>query len=60
MNAYKFNSTAQTFLRYVIFKQNNVPFSDIYKYVKDLHLESNIIETNDGKFYKVVLEEIKI
>jgi hypothetical protein len=60
MNSWKFNSTAQTFLRIAISNQLNIPISDIYKTVKSLdsYLNENVIETKDGKKYILVLEEI--
>lgn len=60
MNSWKFNSTAQTFLRIAISNQLNIPISDIYKTVKslDFYMHSSIIETKDGKKYTLVLQEI--
>lgn len=57
MNAYRFNSMAQYYLKKAISEQLNINISDIYKIVKNI--EGNIVETKDDKKYKITLTEIK-
>lgn len=58
MNSWKLNSMAGHFFRQIICKGLNIPHTEIYKVVKSIDNDS-IIETHDGKKYKLTLEEIK-
>jgi hypothetical protein len=58
MQSWKFNSIAQAVLRVHIMRSLNIAYTDVYKTIKDVYLPSGIIETKDGKKYKLVLEEI--
>lgn len=58
MNSWKFNSTAQNFLKILICKIHKIAYSDFYRWVKTLDNENGIVTTADGKKYKVTLEEI--
>lgn len=59
MNSWKFNSTANYVLRAAIYNSLNISPLDVYKTLKSIGTYSpDIIETKDGKKYKLVLEEI--
>lgn len=58
MNAFKFNGQAGHLTRQAIVTSLNIPWTDLYKVVKDIN-HKGIIETKDGKKYKLILEEIK-
>jgi len=60
MQSWKFNSIANYSLRIAIATSLNIPFSDVYKTVRDI--DNNgfrcTVKTKNGKKYKLVLEEI--
>jgi len=47
MNAYKFNSTAGTWLRLAISNVLKVPHRDVYAHVRDLDLKKQVITTKE-------------
>jgi len=57
MNSWKLNGIAGHLTRWAIIKKLNIPSTQIYKTVKSINNE-NIIETFDGKKYKLELKEI--
>lgn len=58
MNSWKFNSTASGILLVGIASELKIPTKDVYKTVKSLSVSPPIIETKDGKKYKLKLEEV--
>ncbi len=59
MNSWRFNSSAANVLRTAIYNSLKINPLDVYKTVKSVGTYSpDIIETKDGKKYKLVLEEI--
>lgn len=59
MNSWRFNSTASYVLRAAVYNSLKISPLDVYKTVKSIGTYSpDIIETKDGKKYKLVLEEI--
>lgn len=56
MQSWKFNSTAQGILREAIAKSLKIPYTDVYKTVRDTR--SNFIQTKDGKVYELILKEV--
>ena len=59
MNSWRFNSIANYVLRAAIYNSLNISPSDVYKTVKSIGGHGpDIIETKDGKKYKLVLEKI--
>jgi hypothetical protein len=58
MNSWKFNSTARHILALSITNFFKIPYSNIYKKVKEINEQTGIIITDDGKKYKLTLEEI--
>ncbi len=57
MNSWKLNGQAGHLVREAITKGLNIPFIDLYKTVKNID-NKGIIETKDGKKYKLELNEI--
>ena len=57
MNSWKLNGIVGHLARCAIIKKLNITFTQIYKTVKSINNE-NIIETFDGKKYKLELKEI--
>ena len=57
MNSWKLNGIAGHLTRCDIIKKLNITSTQIYKTVKSINNE-NIIETFDGKKYKLELKEI--
>lgn len=57
MNSWKLNGIAGHTTRFAICKGLGIPHTDIYKTVKNIS-PGGIIETKDGKKYKLVLDEI--
>ena len=57
MNAYILNGMASHHFRQAIVKKLNINWNEIYKVVKSINQEG-IIETKDGKKYKVELTEL--
>ena len=57
MNSWKLNGIAGHLTRCAIIKKLNIASTQIYKTVKAINNE-NIIETFDGKKYKLELKEI--
>lgn len=58
MNSWKLNGIAGHLTRQAIIEKLNISFTDIYKTVKSIS-NDRVIETHDGKKYRIVLEEIK-
>lgn len=58
MNSWKLNGIAGHITRYAISQGLEIPHSDIYKTIKDISMDG-IIETKEGKRYKLELKEIK-
>ena len=58
MNAYKLHGQASGMLISAICKHLNIAFSDVYKTLKNIDRQTGIIETKDGKKYKIKLEEV--
>ena len=58
MNSYKLNGIAGHLTRTAICKKLNISSTEIYKAVKSIS-SNGIIETRDGKKYKLELIEIK-
>ena len=58
MNSFKLNGMAGHLTRQAIIKGLNISFTEIYKVVKSVDSEG-IIETKDGKKYKLMLTELK-
>lgn len=58
MNSWKYQSDAKHLTTLAIVRGLNIPFSDIYRTLKGFSFHTGIIETKDGKKYKLVLEEI--
>ena len=44
--------------RNAICRKLNIPFTDLYKTIKDIDWKTGIIETKEGKKYFIQLEEI--
>ena len=57
MNAYRLNGLAGHYFRQAIVKGLNINWNEIYKIVKSID-QQGIIETKDGKKYKVELREL--
>ena len=58
MNAYRLNSMANCLLRRAIARSLNIPIADVYKAVKDISNNNEVITTADGKKYTLSLIEI--
>lgn len=58
MNSYKLNGMAGHLTRNAICEKLNIPFTEIYRKIKSIS-NSGIIETHDGKKYKLKLIDIK-
>lgn len=58
MNSWKFNSHARTFLYYTICIGLKLPYTDVYKTLRDFNYNDQTIELKNGKKYKLILEEI--
>ncbi len=58
MNAYRLNSMANYLLRRAIARSLNIPIADVYKAVKDISNNNEVITTADGKKYTLSLIEI--
>ena len=58
MNAYKFNSHAQFYLRKAIAESLNLKLDEVYQVIKKVHRD-NTFETHSGKFFKLELTEIE-
>ena len=58
MNSWKLNSIANVVLRQTISSSLSILIVDVYKTVKTIDFNTQIIETHNGKKYKLVLEEI--
>ncbi len=58
MNSWKLNGIAGHLTRQAICEKLGIHFTQIYKTVKSIN-ENRIIETHDGKKYKLELKEIK-
>ena len=58
MNSFKLNGMAGHITRYAISQGLGIQHNDIYKTIKDISM-GGIIETKDGKKYKLELKEIK-
>ena len=58
MNSWRLNGIAGHVTRYAIAEGLGIEHTDIYKEVKSM-TPSGIIETKDGKKYKLELKEIK-
>ena len=60
MNAYKLNGIVGHLLRRAICKKLQIHHTDIYKVVSDAYTtsEESIIETKEGKKYKITLKQI--
>ena len=61
MNAYKLNCISGYFFRETIVRSLNIPFTDVYKVVKNVYHTADkacIVETADGRKFEVVLKEI--
>lgn len=56
MQSWKFNSIAQGILREAISKSLKIPYTDVYKTIRDTHY--NLIKTKDGKVYELILKEV--
>lgn len=56
MQSWKLNSTANSILRTAIATSLRIPFTDVYKVIRET--QSNFIILKTGKIYKVTLEEI--
>jgi hypothetical protein len=56
MQSWKFNSTANSILRTAVATSLRIPFTDVYKVIRET--KSNYIILKTGKVYKVTLEEI--
>jgi predicted transcriptional regulator len=57
MNSYRLNGMAGHVTRRAICKSLGIKPSDIYKEVKDMHVDGTVV-TKDGKKYQVELREI--
>jgi hypothetical protein len=60
MNSWKLNGIAGHLTRQAIINSLNITFSELYKTVKSIYSINNIniIETQDGKKYTLILKEI--
>ena len=58
MNSWKLNGIAGHTTRYAISQGLGIQHNDIYKTIKDISM-GGIIETKEGKRYKLELKEIK-
>ena len=58
MNSWKLNGIASSVTRHAICEGLNIPHYDIYKTVKSLSADG-VIETHEGKKYKLILKEIE-
>lgn len=58
MNPYKLNSIAGIHVKAAIAKSLNIDESDVYETIASIN-EYGVIETTDGKKYKLELKEIK-
>jgi sugar-specific transcriptional regulator TrmB len=58
MNSWKLNGMAGHLTRQAIIRGLNIPCTQIYKVVKSVSADG-LIETHEGKKYKLTLEEIK-
>lgn len=58
MQSWKFNSNARTFLFYTIGIGLKIPYTDVYKTLRDFNHNDQTIELKNGKVYKVILKEI--
>lgn len=58
MNSWKLNGIAGHLTRRAIIEKLSITFTEIYKTVKSID-NNGIIETKDGKKYKLELKEIK-
>lgn len=58
MNSWKLNSISNVVLRQAISSSLGILIVDVYKTVKTIDTISQIIETNDGKKYQLILKEI--
>jgi hypothetical protein len=56
MNSYKFNSTSNYILRYVISNFFKINHTEVYKKVKSI--DNDIITTDNNKKYRITLVEI--
>ncbi len=56
MQSWKFNSTARSVLIDAITASLKIPYTEVYKIIR--RMNSNFIETKDGKIYKVILKEV--
>lgn len=57
MNSWKLNGIAGHLTRQAIIKKLNINFTQIYKTIKSID-NNGVIETHDGKKYKLELIEI--
>ena len=58
MNSWRLNSIANVVLRQTISSSLSILIVDVYKTVKTIDSNTQIIETHNGKKYKLVLKEI--
>jgi len=58
MNAYKLHGQGSSVLISAICKHLGIGYTQVYKALKDIDRQTGIIETKEGKKYKLVLEEI--
>ncbi len=58
MNSWKYESRIKCLATSAITTKLSISNRDIYKTLKDFNIITDIIETKDGKKYKLVLEEI--
>ena len=58
MNSWKLNGIAGHITKYAISQGLGIQHNDIYKTIKDISM-GGIIETKEGKRYKLELKEIK-
>lgn len=60
MNAYKLHGQGGMLLISAICRHLDIDWSEIYRTLKDVDRMTGIIETKEGKKYRIILEEILI
>lgn len=58
MNPYNFNGQSGFFLRIAICDYLRIPYSDIYRIVKNIDCNTSTIILHDGRKFKLTLQEI--
>ena len=59
MNAYKLNSVSGYYYRKIICEYLSISHKEIYKTVKNIDYNTNIISLHDGRKLKINVSEVK-